>query len=192
MPRRANDFDALGELRELCRREMSDSAFAKADGLIAAMGNLATSEDADRGFGIENAAGERAGKPPAFSRPRRYGDDAAMDAAPDSAAGRVARDVAIEHVAPAVGRSAVVSGRSAEAVYRLALDEMGVNSRSMHRDALSEIFRAAMRQQHVGGRRETLHGGLPAPTPHMAFDGHTRGTLPASVERTLSAVRSLG
>ena len=155
------------------------------------------SERAADEIGITNAAAERAGKPRELTRPRGFGaEDAAlaMDAAPASAAGQRALRVAIERVAPFVGRDAVLAQDSAEAVYRRALVLLGVSPRDMHAHALPAVFDATVKQQRGGtGRSDLRHGGLPAPSPHMAIDRIGGASdLPANVRKALAGVRSLG
>ncbi|MDA8253192.1 MAG: hypothetical protein M0Z28_29035 [Rhodospirillales bacterium] len=191
MPRRARDADPIEEIKNRLRRLLDSRDYDEIEGLLAALGERSASDDE---IGIVNAAGERAGRPRELTKPRRFGaEDAALalDAAPSSAAGQRALRVAIERVAPFVGRDEVLAQDSAEAVYRRALVLLGVSPRDLHAHALPFVFDATVKQSGAG-RREPMHGGLPAPSPHLAADGIGESNLPASVRKALAGVRSLG
>jgi len=170
--RDADPTSLMRELHDMFARHLPDSQSRRAKELLAELLD-GGAEDAE-GVGAVNARGERAGRPPEPLEPRRYGEDMAMDAAPNSARGQAQARQAIAYLQPTVG-DVVLAADSAEGAFRLALDSMGVAQRRLHRDALPDVFRATVRRQAAGGHHGGVlpQGGVPYSTPAapLARDG---------------------
>lgn len=149
MPRFARDAEPSGELLEFLKYKLDDASYLKAESMVKILVGTSTTDTTK--------------SPGAMDSHLAYDHNS-------TSPGRIVadRERAIAEVEPIVGRHAVIACDSAAAVFRTALDFMGVPTNGVHRDAFPEVFRAHVRARRDGGsyRAPSRVGGAAFATQH--------------------------